>query len=89
MTEALDIIKTAGEQFIPQIHAKAETRGISDDLYKLIIERGEALQECNIEKIRETKENRRISGKSENREKIGESQENRRIARKFENHEKI
>ena len=52
--KALDILWEVGVTRIPQIHAKRDERGISDQLYNLVLKRGRHLGRGELEKVKET-----------------------------------
>ena len=53
-SETLTVLRQTAEATLPKIHAKRDAKGITDKLYKLIIERGRHLLNGDLQKVRDT-----------------------------------
>ena len=53
-SETRTVLRQTAEATLPKLHAKRDAKGITDKLYKLIIERGKHLLNGDLQKVRDT-----------------------------------
>ena len=66
--EAQTALKETGETTLPVVHAKRNERGITDELYRMVLKRGRHLEKGELDKIKETDKEIKKCRRAEKRE---------------------